>query len=198
MVSKTFRTNIVREGSSCFIPLTFDPKTVFGQVRVPVQVTLNGHTYRSTIAALGGSPCIPLRKTHREAAGLEGGETIDVRLDLDTEKREIAPPADFVEALKAKPQAWERWRGLSYTRQPLCHADLGDDVLSRDVGLGDAIDQRLPELDLGRHLGDLELRVLKAGDRFAERGASLHVFAGVVERAAAHRNRADGHDQALL
>ena len=117
MASKTFRTKIVREGSSCFIPLTFDPKTVFGQVRVPVQVTLNGHTYRSTIAALGGSPCIPLRKIHREAAGLEGGETIDVRLDLDTEKREITPPADFVEALKAKPQAWERWRGLSYTRQ---------------------------------------------------------------------------------
>ena len=117
MASKTFRTRIVREGSSCFIPLTFDPKTVFGKVRAPVKVTLNGHTYRSTIAAMGGSPCVPLRKSNGEAAGLEGGETIDVRLDLDTDKREVTPPVDFVEALKAKPQAWERWRGLSYTRQ---------------------------------------------------------------------------------
>jgi hypothetical protein len=72
----------------CLIPLTFDPKIVFGKVRVPVRVTLNGYTFRSTIAAMGGPPCIPLRKSNREAAGLEGGETLEVRLDLDTARRE--------------------------------------------------------------------------------------------------------------
>ena len=117
MTSKTFRTKIVRDGSICFIPLTFDPKTVFGRVRAPVKVTLNGYTYRSTIAAMGGPPCVPLRKSNREAAGLEGGETIDVRLDLDTDKREITPPADLGAALKATPHALERWRELSYTHQ---------------------------------------------------------------------------------
>ena len=101
----------------CFIPLTFDPKSVFGKVRAPVTVTLNGYTYRSTIASMGGPPCVPLRKSNREAAGLAGGETVEVRLDLDTEKREIEPPADFVRALKAAPPAWERWRVLSYTHQ---------------------------------------------------------------------------------
>ena len=101
----------------CAIPLTFDPKAVFGKVRAPVRVTLNGYTYRSTIAAMGGPPCIPLRKSHREAAGLKGGETIMVRVDLDTEKREVTPPADLVKALKAEPPAWERWRELSYTHQ---------------------------------------------------------------------------------
>jgi len=115
--SKTFKTTIVREGSMCLIPLTFDPKDVFGKVRAPVKVTLNGYTYRSTIAAMGGPPCIPLRRSNREAAGLEGGETIEVRLDLDTEKREVDPPADFVKALKAAPPAWERWQSLSYSHQ---------------------------------------------------------------------------------
>ena len=100
----------------CFIPLTFDPKSVFGN-RAPVRVTLNGYTYRSTIAAMGGPPCIPLRKSNREAAGLEGGETIEVRLDLDIEKREITPPADFSRALKAMPRAWDQWRELSYSHQ---------------------------------------------------------------------------------
>src|SRR2546422_5923491 len=108
MASKTFRTRIVREGSSCFIPLTFDPKSVFGKVRAPVRVTLNGYTYRSTIAAMGGPPCIPLRKSNREAAGLEGGETIEVRIDLDTDTREVKPSVDFVKALKAEPPAWEQ------------------------------------------------------------------------------------------
>jgi hypothetical protein len=117
MSSITFKATIVREGSMSYIPLAFDPKTVFGRVRAPVKVTLNGYTYRSTIAAMGGPLFIPLRRSNREAAGLEGGETIDVRLDLDTEEREVKPPADFVRALKAAPPAWERWQELSYTHQ---------------------------------------------------------------------------------
>jgi hypothetical protein len=117
MTSKTFRAKIVREGSMCFIPLTFDPKPVFGKVRAPVKVTLNGYTYRSTIAAMGGPPCIPLRKSNREAAGLLGGETIMIRLDLDTEKREVKPPPDFLRTLRAIPGGLDRWRALSYTHQ---------------------------------------------------------------------------------
>src|SRR5918995_4973887 len=99
MSSKTFRTRIVRAGSTCFIPLTFDPREVFGKVRAPVKVTVNGYTYRSTIAAMGGPPCVPLRMSNREAAGLEGGETIEVRLDLDTDVRQVKPPADLIKAL---------------------------------------------------------------------------------------------------
>jgi hypothetical protein len=117
MTSKTFKTTIVREGSMCFIPVTFDPKEVFGRVRAPVKVTLNGYTYRSTIAAMGGPPAIPLRRSNREAAGLDGHETLDVRLDLDIEKREIKPPADLVRALKASSPGWDRWRELSYSHQ---------------------------------------------------------------------------------
>ena len=117
MSSKTFRTTIVRGSSACYIPLTFDPKAVFGKVRVPVKVTLNGYTYRSTIASMGGPPCIPLRKSNREAAGLEGGETIEVRLELDTEERVITPPPDLVKALRKMPPAWERWGAISYSHQ---------------------------------------------------------------------------------
>src|SRR5262249_3458034 len=117
MTSKTFTTTIVRNGSMCLIPLTFDPRPVFGKVRAPVKVTLNGYTYRSTIAAMGGPPCVPLRRSNREAAQLDGGETLEVRLDLDTQKREVTPPADLVKALRAAPPAWDRWRELSFTHR---------------------------------------------------------------------------------
>jgi len=127
MTSKTFKATIVREGSTCLIPLPFDPKAVFGKVRAPVKVTLNGYTYRSTIAAMGGPACIPLRKSNREAAGLEGGETVEIRLDLDTEVREVTPPADLVSALKGVPGAWDRWQKLSYTHQRE-HADAIEDA----------------------------------------------------------------------
>ena len=114
---KSFKATIVRQGPMCYIPVPFDPKDVFGKLRAPVKVTLNGYTYRSTIAAMGGPPCIPLRKSNREAAGLDGGETLTIRLDLDTEPREVTPPSDLVQALKAAPPAWERWQSLSYSHQ---------------------------------------------------------------------------------
>ncbi len=41
-IAKTFKTTIFRDGSMCFIPVTFDPKDVFGKVRAPVKVTVNG------------------------------------------------------------------------------------------------------------------------------------------------------------
>lgn len=115
--SKTFTTTIVRNGSTCFVPLTFDPRTVFGKVRAPVKVTLNGHTYRTTITTIGGPACVPLRKSNREAAGLEGAETLEVRIELDADERKIEPPADLVKALKAASPAWDRWRELSYSHQ---------------------------------------------------------------------------------
>jgi bifunctional DNA-binding transcriptional regulator/antitoxin component of YhaV-PrlF toxin-antitoxin module len=117
MVSKVVKVKIFREGGICFVPIPFDPKTVFGMVRVPVKVTLNGYTYRSTIASMGGEVCIPLRKSNREAAGIEGGETIEVKIELDTDRREIKPPDDFIRALKAAPPAWDRWLELSFTHQ---------------------------------------------------------------------------------
>ena len=116
-MAKTFKIKIVRDDSVCFIPVPFDPKAAFGKARAPVRVTLNGYTFRSTIFAMGGPPFIPLRKSNREAAHLEGGETIQVRIELDTEKREVKPPADLVKALKTAPPAWDRWKELSFTHQ---------------------------------------------------------------------------------
>ena len=117
MSSKTYKTTIIQDGSMCAIDVPFDPKEVFGKVRALVKVTLNGYTYRSTIASMGGCYLIPLRKSNREAAGLTGNETLQVRLELDEEKREIKPPADLAKALKAAPPAWERWKELSYSHQ---------------------------------------------------------------------------------
>jgi Bacteriocin-protection, YdeI or OmpD-Associated/Domain of unknown function (DUF1905) len=117
MPSKTFETTVVRDGAACFIPLPFAPRPVFGKVRAPVKVTVNGFTYRSTIAAMGGPPLLPLRKSNREAAGLVGGERVRAQLELDVDKREIEPPADLRRALKAAPGAWDLWLALRYTHQ---------------------------------------------------------------------------------
>jgi hypothetical protein len=112
-----FKGTVLRAGPAGYIELPFDPKEVFGKVRAPVKVTLNGYTFTTTIAAMGGPPCIGMRTSYREAAGLQGGERLDVRVELDTAKREVTPPADLVKALKAAPPAWDRWQELSFSHQ---------------------------------------------------------------------------------
>ena len=112
-----FKGTLLRAGPAGYIELPFDPKEAFGKVRAPVKVTLNGYTFRTTIAAMGGPPCIGIRTSYREAAGLEGGEKVEVRVALDDEPRVVVPPADLVKALKAAPPAWDRWRESSFTHQ---------------------------------------------------------------------------------
>ncbi|HEY4240274.1 MAG TPA: YdeI/OmpD-associated family protein [Kofleriaceae bacterium] len=117
MATKTYRTTLMRDGMMCAIPVPFDPEAVFGKVRAPVKVTLNGFTYRSTITRMGGETWIPLRKSNREAAGLDGTETLSVTLALDTEKRTVEPPPELAAALKKNAAARAAWSTLAFTHQ---------------------------------------------------------------------------------
>lgn len=65
-----------------------------------VGVTLKGYTYRSTIAVMGGKFMLPLAKEHRDAAGVKGGDKVEVSLELDTAPRVVKAPMDFAAALK--------------------------------------------------------------------------------------------------
>jgi hypothetical protein len=68
-----------------------------------VKVTLNGYTYRSTVATMGGKFMIGLSAENRKAAGLEGDERLEVKLELDTEPRITEVPSYLKAALiKAK------------------------------------------------------------------------------------------------
>jgi TfoX/Sxy family transcriptional regulator of competence genes len=116
-VARTATVKLHRDGAMCSIPVPFDPKAVFGKVRAPVSVTLNGYTYRSTIFSMHGRVFIPLRASHREAAGLGGTEKIEVRIARDDAARTVKAPADLLAALKKRSGLLERWKQLGYTHQ---------------------------------------------------------------------------------
>ena len=73
--------------------------------RPAVTVRIGGHTYRSTVAPMGGASYIPLAAENREAAGVAAGDEVDVEVELDTAPRTVEPPADFGAALDAEPSA---------------------------------------------------------------------------------------------
>ncbi len=65
-----------------------------------VTVTLKGYTYRSTVFYMGGQFMLPLAKEHRNASGVNDGDTLEVTLELDTAPREVEVPKDLAAALK--------------------------------------------------------------------------------------------------
>jgi hypothetical protein len=85
--------------------------------RPAVTVTINGFTYRSTVAVMGGVFMLGVSADVRAAAGVAGGDEVDVDLELDTEKREVTVPPDFVAALDASPAARATFDSLSYSNK---------------------------------------------------------------------------------
>jgi len=67
----------------------------------PVSVTVAGYSYRTTVAVMGGEFLVPLSAEHRTAAGVAGGDTVDVDIELDTEPRVTEVPDDLAAALAA-------------------------------------------------------------------------------------------------
>lgn len=120
MPSRTYSTTILGDPSghadTTAIDIPFDPKAVFGAARVPVVVTLQGYSFRSTTFNMKGERFVPLRREHREATGVKAGDKVKVTLTLDEAPRVIDPPADLVKALKAA-KALDAFKALSFTHQ---------------------------------------------------------------------------------
>ena len=89
--------------------------------RPKVKVTLNGYTYRTSIAPMGGVFMVSVSAEVRERAGVAADDVVDVELELDTERREVSVPPDLAAALDAEPEARRTFDGLSYSNQ-LWHA----------------------------------------------------------------------------
>lgn len=85
--------------------------------RPAVSVTVNGHTYPSTVGSMGGEFRIPVSAENRKLARVEAGDEVDVDVALDTAPREIALPADLAAALTAEPAAKKFFDGLAASHQ---------------------------------------------------------------------------------
>lgn len=81
--------------------------------RPPVRVTINGYTYRSTVAPMGGRYLISVSADNRAGAGVAGGQTHDIDLELDSAPRIVELPADFAAALATDDAAQRTFDALS-------------------------------------------------------------------------------------
>jgi len=115
----TFRAEVQRGGKTT-TGIVVPPEVVAALgsgKRPPVRVTINGHTYRSTIAPRGDEFKIGISAENRELTGVTAGDVVDVDLELDTEPREVTVPADFAQALDRDAAAKRFFEGLSYSQK---------------------------------------------------------------------------------
>ena len=114
-----FRTTLLQSGKTAVgMQVPDDVVAALGTCkRPPVRVTLNGYTYRNTVAVMGGVFMVGVNAEHRARAGVAGGDEVDVDIELDTQPRELELHADFSKALKLEPESHQRFEGLSYSRK---------------------------------------------------------------------------------
>jgi hypothetical protein len=112
-----FRTTVVLGGKTATgLQVPDDVVAELGAgKRPPVVVTVGGHTYRTTVAPMGGSYWLPLAAEHREAAGVQAEQEVDVSIELDTAPREVPVPDDLATAMDDDARA--AFDGLAFSHR---------------------------------------------------------------------------------
>jgi hypothetical protein len=114
-----FRT-VIELGGKTATGMQVPPEIVAaldGGKRPAVRVTVNGYTYRSTVAPMGGAFYLPVAAEVRARSGVAAGDNVDVDVELDTDPRTVEVPADLAAALDAAPAARTAFGALSYSNQ---------------------------------------------------------------------------------
>jgi len=80
-----------------------------------VRVTINGYTYRSAIAPMGGTFMLGISEEVRNHAHVAAGDTVEVDVELDTQPRDVEIPPELAKALAKDPKAKKYFESLSYS-----------------------------------------------------------------------------------
>jgi hypothetical protein len=114
-----FRTTVEGTGKNTTgIPVPAEVVEGLGHgKRPPVRVTVGAHTYRTTVASMGGRFMLSLSAENRGLAGVAAGEEVDVDVELDLAPREVSVPPDFAEALERDAAARRFFEGLSFSQK---------------------------------------------------------------------------------
>jgi hypothetical protein len=114
-----FHTTILQSGkTSTGIEVPDEIVEALGAGKRPkVAVTINGYTYRSSIAVMNGVFMVGVNAENRAGASVAGGDEVDVDIELDTAPRVVDVPPDFAAAMDAELAARRTFDGLSYSNQ---------------------------------------------------------------------------------
>jgi Bacteriocin-protection, YdeI or OmpD-Associated/Domain of unknown function (DUF1905) len=114
-----FRTQLQSRGPAAAVVLGDAQVAEVGQgaKRFPVVATVNGYSWRTSVARMGGEFLVGLNREVRQGAEVNAGDEVDVTIELDTEPRDVKVPEDLAAALATDPQAKAAFDGMAFTHR---------------------------------------------------------------------------------
>jgi hypothetical protein len=104
-------------GNPYYFILPIDFQAAFGRHRPPIRVAVRGHSWRTTPARYGEAYYLVVNRAVREATGLQYGDRVRIRIDLDTEPRVVQRPPELAASLAGAPSAGALYDKLSFSHQ---------------------------------------------------------------------------------
>ncbi len=114
-----FSTQLLARGPAAAVVLDDAQVAAVGQgaKRFPVVATVNGYTWRTSVARMGGEFVVGLNREVRDGAGVKAGDDVEVALELDTAPRDVTVPPALAAALAADPQAKAAFDAMAFTHR---------------------------------------------------------------------------------
>jgi hypothetical protein len=114
-----FTTRLQPRGPAAAVVLDDDQVAQVGEgaKRFPVVATVNGYTWRTSVARMKGEFLVGLSREVRQNAGAEAGDEVEVALELDEAPREVEVPEALAAALAADPEASASFGRMAFTHR---------------------------------------------------------------------------------
>jgi Bacteriocin-protection, YdeI or OmpD-Associated/Domain of unknown function (DUF1905) len=116
--ARTFTVELERVGTTAtMFRVPFPLHEAFGRARPPVKVTIRGHTWRTTPGVYDGVGHIVVNRAVKSGTGVDAGDRVRVRMELDTQPRTVEVPTDLTRALNRDRTARAAFERLSFTHR---------------------------------------------------------------------------------
>jgi hypothetical protein len=119
MGSIRFTTTLLARGPAAAVVLDDAQVAAVGEgaKRFPVAAAVNGYTWRTSVARMGGEFLLGLTRAVRLEAGVQAGDTVEVEIELDTAPRQVVVPDALAHALAHDVAARAAFEALSYSHR---------------------------------------------------------------------------------
>jgi hypothetical protein len=119
MGSIEIETTLLERGTAAAVVLDKEQVAAVGEgaKRFPVLASVNGYTWRTSVMRMGGEFLVGLNRDVRDQAGVNAGDRVAVKLELDIAPRDVEVPEALQAALAADKVARAAFEGMAYTHR---------------------------------------------------------------------------------
>src|SRR5215217_1057404 len=113
-----FVATIFQKGNNLGVEV---PQEVIDQLdagkKPPVVISIGDYSYRSTVAVMQGKYLIALSSEHRKSVKVNGGDQLEIEIELDDQPRTVEIPEPLAARFKDNPEAEKFFETLSSSNQ---------------------------------------------------------------------------------